>query len=157
MKKAIWLLFIAAFVLSVSAVFAQSEVSAVSVQDEQSVQNTMKIQKVIDIRRVVVYGSAIQSKTSKRVTDNVNLTQKTESTDKLQYDAKGGIIVPNASKGIKITPQSSRDAKIEKAQEQSSNKAAKLNESTDNQQINRKDVSSRKAKSSVNTKKQKDN
>lgn len=155
-KKAIWL-FISAFVLSASAVFAQSEVSADKVQDENAVQSAAKVKKVIDIRRVVVYGSAHQSMTSKSAAGNVSLTQKTESTEKLQYDAKGGVIVPNASKGIKITPQSSQNARIETAQEKSGDKDSKLNESTDDQQRNHKDLRSQKAESPVKTKKQKDN
>lgn len=158
-KKAVWLLFIAAFMLSISTVFAQTNESAVSAQDEQSVQsiqNTVKIQKVIDIRKVVVYGSASQSIASKSLADDANQIQKTEATEKLQYDAKGGVIVPNASKGIKITPQSSQTAKIQKAQKQSSDEEESL-QSGDKQQRNRKDLTSRKAKSPVETKKQKDN
>jgi hypothetical protein len=136
MKKAIWVLFIAVFLLSVSTVFAQTNESAVSAQDEQSVQNAVRIQKVIDIRKVVVNG-----------------TRQTETAKKLEYDAKGGLIVPNASKGVKITPQNNKKNAVTKsALKQSKNRSSK-----GNQARYQKDLSSRNAQSQVKTDKQKNN
>ena len=124
MKKAIWFLFVAVFLLSVSTVFAQTDESAVSAQDEQSVQNTVKIQKVIDIRKVVVNG-----------------TRQGETIKKMEYDAKGNLIVPDATKGM-----------TRKALKQSKDRS-----STGNQAKYQKDLSSRNVQSKVKTDKQKEN
>lgn len=135
MKKAIWFLSIAVFLLSVSAVFAQSNESAVSPQDEEAVQNTMKIQKVIDIRKVVING-----------TRQIDTARKS----KLEYDAKGGLIVPNASKGIKIKSQNSQKGAVTKrALQQSKDKPTVKR--------NQKDLGDRNAESRVKTDRQKDN
>jgi hypothetical protein len=136
MKKAIWFLFIALFLLSVSSVFAQSNESAVSAQDEQSVQNTVKIQKVIEIRKVVANG-----------------IRHTETAKKLEYDSKGGLIVPNASKGIKVTPQNTEKKAVTKsALQQTKDRSSKGNPAR-----YQKDLTSRNVQSKAKTDRQKEN
>ena len=90
MKKAVWLSVVVILLLSVFLVFAGSEESAIkTVKDESQVQSVQP-QKVSEMRKVVILGN----------------TQSNEAArQKVQYDEKGGIIVPNASKGIKISSQ----------------------------------------------------
>jgi hypothetical protein len=102
MKKAV-LMSLVILLLSVAVVFAQSEQAAVkSAEEEMTVQKPQTAQKVSDVRRVVVTRDLIQMK---------NL----EKVENVKYDKKGGIIVPNASKGIKITSQNKNVAEIKQA------------------------------------------
>ena len=135
MKKAICFLFVAVFLLSVSAVFAQSNVSVASVQDEAAPQ-TLQVRKVIDIRKVVI-----------------NPAKKVKIAQKLEYDSKGGLIVPDASKGIKIAPQNTeKSALAKKALKQSTDRSSKGNPAK-----YQKDLSSRDVQSKVKTDRQKEN
>jgi hypothetical protein len=97
MKQVFLFLFLLIFLLSVSTVFAQANAEATSVQDEESVVSTDQVMKVSDVRRVVVTRDLIRMK-------------KLETVESVKYDKKGGIIVPNASKGIKMTSQNSNNA-----------------------------------------------
>jgi len=161
MKKAFLFSFSLIFLLSIS-VLAQSETSAISTQDEEAAITNAKVLKVSEIRKVVVVRDLNQLKAlpnSKQMKAQSKAQQLNaqQQVEKVQYDSKGGIIVPNASKGIKITPQnSSKVAEIKKSQKK---KAERLNQSPRNLQKYRKDLSKRNVakKSQTNTRNQKDN
>ena len=95
MKQALWFLFMLIFLLSFSSLFAQSLMET-SQKDESG--TNQKVQKVNEIRKVVVTRNLVQMK-------NQNL----EKIETVKYDEKGGIIIPNASKGIKMTSQNSKN------------------------------------------------
>lgn len=97
MKQVLLFLFLLGFLLSASTVFAQTNSDATQAQDEESIVSTNQVMKVSDVRRVVMTRDLIQMK-------------KLETVESVKYDKKGGIIVPNASKGIKITSQNNKNA-----------------------------------------------
>jgi hypothetical protein len=88
MIKALRIFFITVLLLSVSVLFAQSvESKNTNAQDQEQIKvNTNQVQKVRDIRHVVITGNSYKGK---------NLIDKKV----IKYDEKGGIIVPDASKG----------------------------------------------------------
>lgn len=173
MKKAFMFSFCVIFLLSISSVLAQSKVSATSTQDEEAAVASAKTQKVSKIRKVVIVRDLIQlqalpnseqmktqseaqqSRAQSPEAQQLNALQKVEE---VQYDSKGGIIVPNASKGIRITPQNSQKAaKISKVQTKSRNKTIRTSDS--DQTRYQKDLSKRNTanQAATKTKKQKDN
>lgn len=97
MNRAVWLFFLI-LTLSISMVFAQSDQTAVSSNNDETQISavSVKAQKVSEMRSVTI---------------KANLLKYRKSPRQIQFDEKGGIIVPNASKGIKqtnLTPDQKR-------------------------------------------------
>ncbi len=92
MKRAVLISFVI-LLFSAAMVFAQSQQEAVlSNEDDVRVEKPQKTQKVSEIRKRVIKGN----------------NQKNQVNQRVVYDEKGGIVVPNASKGIEfklITPR----------------------------------------------------
>jgi hypothetical protein len=96
--------------------YAQDKVEAAKPAEDESateVKSTVhKPQKVDEMRKVVVGGTTQENKKTE--------TQKVETKETVKYDEKGGIIVPNKSKGIRQTSLSPSQEKkldqIKKAQ-----------------------------------------
>ena len=103
--------------LSFSTLYAQAKVEATKPAEDESVtevkSTVQKPQKVDEMRKVVVGGTT--QKNNKETE-----TQKVETKETVKYDEKGGIIVPNKSKGIRQTRLSPSQEKkldqIKKAQ-----------------------------------------
>ena len=89
------ILIAAMLTLSITWSFGQARVEAQSPEKELDGQTSQVVQEK-DMRKVI------------RTTSP---TQAGEVADKqVQYDEKGGIVVPNASKGIQVKSQSTRSA-----------------------------------------------
>ena len=86
MKKAGWMAFVLFLFFAGTTAFAQSDVSATSKQKEE--EATSKVIKVDEGRKVIVSSKSQASQ-----------TQQTPA----KYDEKGGLVVDNASKGVRRT------------------------------------------------------
>lgn len=92
MKNVLWISFALLLLFSMTAVFGQTDQSAVSSDNnEEAVETTtQKPRKVSEVRKVT------------RVA-NLQKVENGKSTKGVTYDAKGGIVVPGKSEGIQQT------------------------------------------------------
>lgn len=162
--KLFWFSLIVILLLSMSAVFAQSDVSATQAEEDDAaaIQNANQIQKVkeVDIRKVVVTGNVIGTTAPKAEKTNsleaaanaselqkaetTNVLHKAEATTEVQFDDKGGAIIPNASEGIKFTsPDKEAKAKVSPLESKRGIKAQSTRPSSSKKVT--KDLSSRNA------------
>jgi len=128
---------------SVTLAFSQTEQSATSAvkEDDQKGDEAVKAQKVSEVRHVVIKG-------------NVQMAKSVQN--KMLFDEKGGIIRPNASKGIQQRQLNAEQKKlvnqVESAKRQGVQKRAKSerNEVILQKQTTKKPVKGSEAKKKRN-------